>query len=319
MFRRRHFAQVLAMAKQSDAVVIEGVRLTSPDKVLFPEQGVTKRDLATYLVDAAEWILPHLVRRPLSLVRCPQGQAGNCFFQKHGMAGFPEPFRTVKIREKDGDLADYLYVDDGAGLAASAQMGVLELHVWGSHVESIDSPDRLVFDLDPDEGMPFAELRRAAQELRKILSAAGLESFPMLTGGKGLHIVLPLDASQDWGVVRNFAAALARRLAETEPDRFTSKAAKAGRKGKIFIDWLRNDRGSTAIAPYSTRARRGATIATPLTWQELSRTDRAAKFDLGNIRRRLKSLKKDPWDGYFRITQSLSSAALKAVEDGKRV
>ncbi len=308
--------KVTAMANSTKAVSYAGVRLTSPDKVLFPEQGATKRDLAEYLVGMADHILPHLARRPLSLVRCPDGRTGECFFQKHGMPGFPDAFRRVEIKEKGGEPADYLYIEDEAGLAAAAQMGVLELHVWGAHIDKLEKPDRLVLDLDPAEDVPFSFVKTAAQDLRDVLSAAELQSFPLLTGGKGIHVVAPLERRQDWSILKRFAAALARTLSANEPDRFIAKATKAGRKGRIFIDWMRNERGATAIAPYSPRARKGAPVATPVSWRELSRVESADKYTLDTIVQRVKRLKGDPWDGYDAIRQSIRAEALAFVEKG---
>jgi bifunctional non-homologous end joining protein LigD len=305
------------MPKDRGAIELGGVRLTSPDKVLFQERGVTKRDLAGYLFEMADHILPYLARRPVSLVRCPEGRNGECFFQKHGMPGFPDQFRRIEIREKDGDLAEYLYIEDAAGLVAAAQMGVLELHIWGSHIGRLEQPDRLVFDLDPAEDVPFAEVKQAARDVRDVLEAAEIASFALLTGGKGIHVVAPLDRRQDWPAVKNFAAGLARALAKAEPDRFTAKASKAGRKGRIFIDWLRNERGATAIAPYSPRAHAAAPIATPVSWEELGRIDNSGKYRLSTIGRRLKALKNDPWAGYFDLQQSIGKAVLKRVETGR--
>jgi bifunctional non-homologous end joining protein LigD len=306
--------ETMPMPNAKDVIEMAGLRLTSPDKVLFPEQGVTKRYLARYLLDTAGRILPHLARRPVSLVRCPEGRGGGCFYQKHGMRGFPDSLRTIEIREKDGERADYLYIEDEAGLIGAAQMGALELHIWGAHIDKLEAPDRLVLDLDPADDVAFAEVKRAAQDLRDILAAARLQSFALLTGGKGVHVVAPLDRRQDWDTLKRFAAGLARALAAAEPDRFTAKAAKSGRKGRIFIDWLRNERGATAIAPYSPRARAGAPVATPVGWDELARTDSAAAYGIGTIERRLRGLKQDPWEGYFDLRQSIRKEALVLVE-----
>ena len=308
--------EAVSMAKGKDATRLAGVRLTSSDKVLFPEQGLTKADLARYLIDTADYMLPYMAKRPLSLVRCPEGRQKECFFQKHDMPGFPDNFRRVKIQEKDGDLADYLYIEDKSGLAAAAQMGVLELHIWGSRIDKLEMPDRVVFDLDPGDDVSFAEVKNAARDLREVLSAAQLQSFPLITGGKGVHVIAPLDRRQEWDIVKRFAAGLARKLSEAEPERFTAKASKAGRKGRIFIDWLRNERGATAIAPYSPRARAGAPVATPVSWQELGRIRSANKYKLGTVGRRLKALKGDPWLGYFDIRQSIKKQALAEVEKG---
>jgi bifunctional non-homologous end joining protein LigD len=298
------------MSRNEDEVA--GVRLTHPDKILYPDQGLTKRELAQYLEGVAKHMLPFAARHPLSLVRCPDGINDKCFFQKHLSASMPKSFKTVSIREKNGGKADYLYVEDVAGIVGAAQIGALELHVWGAPNDDLEHPDRLVFDLDPDESVPFAEVKAAAGDLRSVLEAAGLQSFAMITGGKGIHVIAPLDGSNDWEEVKSFAAGLARSFAERDPARFIATASKAKRKGRTFIDWLRNERGATAILPYSTRARKGAPVAVPVGWSELSRLKNAAAFDTVAVLKRLKSAKRDPWPGY-RKRQHLGKATIEAV------
>jgi len=307
----------MASATDTPDTEFAGIRLTSPGKILFGDKGVSKRDLAAYLTGMADRILPHVSSRPLSLVRCPDGYEDGCFFQKHGMAGFPKAFRRVQIREKDGDPADYLYVADAAGLAAAAQMGALELHIWGAHIDRLERPDRLVFDLDPAGDVPFSAVKQAASDLRTILNTAGLDSFPLLTGGKGLHVVAPLERRQGWDEVKRFAAGLARALSASEPDRFTAQASMAERKGRIFIDWLRNERGATAIAPFSPRAKKGAPVATPVSWSELDAFERSDAYRLDTITPRLEAMKHDPWQGYGDIRQSIRKQALQMAESGK--
>jgi bifunctional non-homologous end joining protein LigD len=291
---------------------IGGVVLTSPDKILYPELGLTKRELAEYLQGVARHMLPFAARHPLSLVRCPDGISDKCFYQKHLTARMPEGFKTVTIREKDGHKADYLYVDTVAGVIGAAQIGALELHVWGAPADDLEHPDRLVFDLDPAEDVPFADVKAAAGDLRAILDAAGLKSFAMITGGKGIHVIAPLDGRNDWDEVKTFAAGLARSFAERDPERFIASASKAKRKGRIFIDWLRNERGATAIVPYSPRARKGAPVAAPVGWTELSRLKNAAAFDTVAIIKRLKKTKSDPWPGY-RTRQHIGKDTIAAV------
>jgi bifunctional non-homologous end joining protein LigD len=218
----------------------------------------------------------------------------------------------VSIREKDGGKADYLYVEDVAGIVAAAQIGALELHVWGAPNGELEHPDRLVFDLDPDESVPFAEVKAAAGDLRSVLAAGGLQSFPMITGGKGIHVIAPLAGRNDWEEVKSFAAGFARGFAGRDPDRFIATASKAKRKGRTFIDWLRNERGATAILPYSPRARKGAPVAVPVGWGELSRLETAAAFDTVAVLKRLKSAKGDPWPGY-RKKQHIGKATIEAV------
>jgi bifunctional non-homologous end joining protein LigD len=281
---------------------IAGVPITHPDRVVFPDQGVTKRQLIEYYLAIADHMLPYIEDRPLALVRCPQGSGKKCFFQKHASPGWPDLFGKIRIREKSGS-DEYLYIEDVKGLVGAAQMGVLELHIWGSRVDDVEKPDRMVFDLDPDEGLPFAKVRDAAKDLRDRLQKIGLESFPMVTGGKGIHVVVPLARKHTWDQHRAFAEALARVMADEEPERFVANMSKAKRRGKIFIDYLRNQRGSTAIAPFSTRARKGAFVALPVSWQGLAKLASAHPADIKSAAKFARG--KDPWAGYLKVRQSL--------------
>ena len=282
------------------SIDIEGVRITHPDRVLYPGQGITKRQLIEYYLKVADRMLPHIVGRPISLVRCPRGAEKDCFFQKHASPGWPDDFRKIRIREKSG-TDDYLYIENKAGLVAAVQMGVLELHLWCAKIGDVERPDRVIFDLDPDEAVSFAEVKTAANELRKRLVGLGLKSFPLATGGKGIHVVVPLKPGHSWDEHRNFAEAIARLMAEEEPDRFVATMSKAKRRGKIFVDYLRNQRGATAIAPFSSRARIGAPVAWPISWKQLAALKDAQpahidEFSMSRI---------DPWKGYFQVTQKL--------------
>jgi bifunctional non-homologous end joining protein LigD len=293
------------------AIDIAGIRLTSPEKVLYPNQGITKRELAEYLVAVADRMLPHVAGRPLTLVRCPQGHAHQCFYQRHYANGMPEGIKPVLVPErKNRARAPYLMVENATGLAALAQFGVLEIHVWGALASDVERPDRLVFDLDPAEGLDFAAVRDAALEVRHVLCAAALESFVLLTGGKGLHVVVPLTAERDWSDVKRFARGVATAMANEAPQRFIAKASKASRSGRIYIDWLRNDRSATAIAPFSTRARENCPVAVPIAWDELTRIESGNQYSITSIRRRLSSLKRDPWEKYFDIDQRIPDGAL---------
>ncbi len=245
------------------------VRISNPDRVIFPDVEVTKGDLAAWYRALAAPMLAWTADRPVSLVRCPQGSVEKCFFQKHDSGSFGDHVHHIPIREKDGGKADYLYVADVAGLLACVQMGTIEFHGWGSTIAAVEKPDRIVFDLDPDEGLDFALVKKAAKDIRRHLADMGLQTFPMLTGGKGIHVIAPLTPGAKWPEVKDFARRFALALAEAEPDRFIATLSKAKRKGLIFIDYLRNQRGATAIMPYSVRARDGAPVAAPVNWEEL--------------------------------------------------
>lgn len=302
-----------AAGNDDDAAQVRGIRLTHPDRIMFPGQGATKRAIAEYYAETAERILPFLAGRPLSLVRCPAGRTGECFFQKHHTASTPEHIDTVKIEEKNGKKSPYLTIDSAEGLIAAAQIGALELHIWGARIDRIERPERIVFDLDPDAALDFTDVRTAAREVREVLAATGLESFALLTGGKGVHVIAPIERRRTWDEVKAFAKGLAENLARAAPERYVASASKKRRRRKIFVDWLRNERGATAISPYSLRSRPGAPVATPVTWSELSRLDNAATYSLDNIETRLARLRADPWPDYFRIRQSLTQAHLKSV------
>lgn len=285
--------------------VVEGVRLSSPDKVLYPEQGITKAELADYYLAVAGWMLPHVGGRPVTMVRCPTGRQKKCFYQRHAGSGVPRQLNKVKMPGFDDP---YLYIADAAGLVAMAQMGVLELHPWGVTVAERSKPDRIVFDLDPGEGTGFGEVVRAALELRERLAGMGLASFTKTTGGKGLHVVLPVEPVHDWPAAKGFAKAVSDAMAADAPDRYLTRIAKAEREGRIFLDYLRNDPTSTAIAPYSPRARPGAPVATPLGWDEVGPGLDPAGFTIRTVPARLAALPADPWRGIGDAGQRLPAA-----------
>ncbi|MET0276721.1 MAG: DNA ligase D [Pseudorhodoplanes sp.] len=298
--------KTLRSSANDGAEEIDGVRVTHPDKVLFKAQNVTKRELIEHYQSVAKWMLPHIVDRPISLVRCPGGSAGQCFYQKHASDGFPDQFRSISIREKSG-TDKYLYIQDERGLIAAVQVGVLELHLWGCHIDEVEKPDRMIFDFDPDEGLDFSHVKSAAKEMRTRLEGLGLESFPMVTGGKGVHVIVPLKRGHSWDEHRDFAEALARLMAQQEPDRFVANMSKAKRKGKIFVDYLRNQRGATAICPFSTRSRPGAYVAMPVSWEKLAKLDNAHPVAVGGAAKFMGrgNPKSEPWPGYFKLKQAL--------------
>ena len=298
--------------RRGDEVDIAGIRLSHPTRVLYPEQGLTKLDLAHYYQSVADSVLLHIAGRPVMLLRCPEGHEKECFHQKHMNRMVPKAVHSVEIQDEKGKTSPYLMVDDLPGLMALVQMGALELHVWGSRAERLEYPDRMVFDLDPDEGLPWTQVVDAADLVRDRLGKMGLQSWVKTTGGKGLHVVVPLSGKQTWDEVKAFSQALAEQLVKDVPDRYTSKMSKAGRKGKLFIDYLRNGRGATAVAAYSTRARSGATVSTPVEWDELRRLT-PGQFTVTTVPRRLQTLKHDPWKEFWNVRQSITQSARRAV------
>jgi bifunctional non-homologous end joining protein LigD len=277
------------------------VRFTHPDRVYWVDVGVTKQDLADYYRSVWEVMAPHLVGRPLALLRCPDGTKGQCFFQKHASAGLSEQnLRTVT--DKNG--RQVLAVDDLDGLLSLVQAGVLEVHVRGSTIEHLDICDRIVFDIDPGEDVPWPMVVAAARDVRERLAAMDLESFVKLTGGKGLHVVLPIDGT-DWNTTKAFAQQVAMAMAADTPGRYVAKMTKSLRRGKIFVDYLRNSLEQTSIAAYSTRARAGAPVSAPVTWDELGRTKGGNQYTVLTLGKRLSGLKQEPWKNIGKVRQRL--------------
>lgn len=281
---------------------VGGVRISHPDRVLFPDIGITKKDLAAYYEAASGRLLARAAGRPLALLRCPSGPGKDCFFQKRAGDSFPSSVRAGTYREK-GETKELLYVEDAEGLLALAQAGVIELHLWGAPVRDLERPDELVFDLDPAPETPWSEVLAAAREVRARLRDAGLVPLLKTTGGKGLHVVAPLKPGHGWDEHKAWARALAERMAGEEPRRWTTKLSKDARAGRLFVDYLRNGRGATAVAPYSARARAGAPVATPLAWEELRPSLRPERFNVRTLARRLSAA--DPWSGYERARRAL--------------
>jgi bifunctional non-homologous end joining protein LigD len=279
----------------------ETIRLTHPERILWEDAGITKQGLADFYASIADWVLPHVAGRPLSLMRCPLGTAAKCFFAKHPWQGLDKSVRGVDTGDKEPMLA----IDDVTGLISLVQAGVVEIHPWGSTIDQLEQPDRLVFDLDPGEGVPWEAVIDAARDVRDRLAAFGLQSFVKTSGGKGLHIVAPIQPEAGWDEVKMFTKAVAETMAKDRPNRYVATIAKRARSARIFVDYLRNDRGATAVAAYSTRALPRASVSIPLNWEELSPGLRSDHFTLGNVLHRLTSLKRDPWQGFFNIRQRL--------------
>jgi bifunctional non-homologous end joining protein LigD len=284
------------------------IKISNRDRVIFPADGLTKGQLADYYAAVAELLLVDAANRPISLVRCPQGRAKKCFFQKHDAGSFGPDVKHVPVKEKKGGTEDYLYVDSAKGLLTLVQMGTIEVHGWGSRVKPLEKPDRLVFDLDPDVGLDFGDVRSAAVRLKALLADLGLVSFPMVTGGKGIHVIVPLDASATWPKVSDFAERFARAIAQAEPERFTANIRKVERKGRIFLDYLRNQRGATAIMPYSARARDGAPVAAPIAWEELDGITGGNVFTILDAETLLKRASSKQLAGWGQAKQKLPKA-----------
>jgi bifunctional non-homologous end joining protein LigD len=282
-----------------------GFELTNLDKILYPEQNITKGQLIAYFAVVADWMLPHVDNRPLTLVRCPQGRGKPCFFQKKIYPGAPKAVQTVKIREEDGAVVDYMKVRDMAGLVGLAQLGTLEVHVWGCHADKVERPDFMVLDLDPDVGLGWDKVALGAFDVRKRLRERGLESWVKTTGGKGLHVCVPVQRKLGWDELKAWSKQFAEELEEAEPKLYTSNIAKSARRGKIFVDYLRNGRNATFICAYSPRARENAPVSTPITWEELAKGVDPQSFTVQTVPQRLAKLKKDPWQGIYDVKQTL--------------
>jgi bifunctional non-homologous end joining protein LigD len=294
---------------------VAGVRISSPERVMFPDLGLTKLDVARYYGSVASAMLPHLRGRPLTLFHCPEGLSGECRFMKHSKVWAPAAVRRVRIPEKT-KVGEYLVVDTEEALLSIVQMDVLELHTWNSTVDRVEEPDRIVLDLDPGPEVGFAEVVRAARLARDALDAAGLAAFVKTTGGAGLHVVSPI-APAPWRACLELARAVATALVRHDPRRFTMSFAKAGRADKILVDYLRNNRTNTSVAAFSTRARPGAPVSVPVTWDELTPRLRPERHTVRSVPRRLRSLGADPWQGYDAARRSLDARRL-GIRDAPR-
>jgi len=285
------------------------MKVTHPNKVMYDEDHYTKQDIIDYYDRVAEWILPYVTKRLLTLVRCPQNYQ-ECFFQKHPHLGMSTDIDTLLVQEKKAE-APYLYITNKQGLLALIQMGTLEIHPWGSPIKKVNYPDMLIFDLDPAEGIAWQRVVEAAFTVRDNLAQLKLQSFVKTTGGKGLHVVVPIQPMHEWDTVKNFTQAFAKAMVTVDPEHYIATMSKMKRKGKLFIDYLRNARGATSIAPYSTRSKKHAPVAVPLHWDELTHDRRDTFFTIKTIFKRLDALKKDPWEDFFTLHQSLPLDKIK--------
>ena len=280
------------------------VEITHPERRAIPALDVTKQDVADYYSRVSTWLLPEIANRPLSVLRCPDGIDSACFFQKHAGKGWGDHIKSITIKEKNGN-AEYLCIEDALGLLELVQMNVLELHPWNTHAGDLKRADRLVFDLDPHATVTWKRMVAAARILRKHLASIGLESFVRTSGGRGLHVVVPLRPTVAWTKVKAFAQAIAVAMSTLLPDEFVAIAGDKNRQGKIFIDWLRNSAGATSVASYSLRARDAGGVAMPLMWTELSKVKSGDAFTISNVPARLQRRRSDPWAGYVQIKQGL--------------
>jgi bifunctional non-homologous end joining protein LigD len=291
---------------------VAGITLSHPDRVVFAEAGITKLDLALFYQEIADWLLPQLRDRPLTLVRCPDGAGTTCFYMKHLKSSASGELRQVSIREKT-KIGAYLIADTLSAVVELVQMNVLEIHTWNARFARLERPDRVVFDIDPGPRVAWKEVIEAARLVRSVLRTLGLESFVKTTGARGLHVVAPIEPQEDWETVVEFSRDVADAIAREHPDRYTTTFAKAGREQKILIDYLRNSRGHTSVAAYSTRARPVGSVSAPLRWEELSSDLPSDHFTVRTLAQRLGALRKDPWAEYGRLRQRVTPAARKAI------
>ncbi len=288
------------MDENGDSITIEGIRITNPDRVLFEGPDITKADVVRYYARVAGRMLPYVSRRILSIVRCPKGIAEACFYKKHPGSG-SKGIVTLPVSGAE-ETEVYFYIENADGLLYEAQMGTLEFHAWGSRVDALENPDMLVFDLDPDEGLDLGRVRQGVRDIQKILTGLSLNAYLKTSGGKGYHVVVPLRPAASWDVFHEFARRVAEVMERQWPDRYTGNVRKAKRGGKIFVDWLRNGRGATSVAPYSIRARKGARVSMPIAWDELD----AVAPDGVRMADALQRISgPDPWAGFFENGQSL--------------
>jgi bifunctional non-homologous end joining protein LigD len=295
-------------SKNSADPVVAGVRITHPDKLMFPELGLTKLDIAKYYEAVGTRMLPHLKGRPLTLVFCPTGVGKGCAYLRHTKVWGPKAIRRVKIQEKT-KVGEYMVVDTLEGLVSLAQMNVLEIHTWNSVIDRVEQPDRIVLDLDPGQQVTWPQIIAAAKQVQKLLTTAGLKAWLKTTGGRGLHIVVPLAPSRDWSECLEFSRAIAEVMVEHDPSMYTTDFRKAGRERKILIDYLRNNRTNTSICAFSVRARDGAPVSMPIAWADLKSSLKPERFTVASIPAYLARRRGDPWREYSKSKQRLKLPA----------
>jgi bifunctional non-homologous end joining protein LigD len=299
-----------AKPASSSAPTVAGIRISHPDRPIYPDQAISKVQLAQYYESIGDWIVPHVKGRPLTLVHCPAGIAGPCVYLKHAKQWGLNALRRVRIQEKT-KVGEYLVADSIEAVVSLAQMGIVEVHTWNSTDDDVERPNRIVWDLDPGPEVAWKEVVAAATVVREVLKALDLESWVKTTGGRGLHVVMPIQRARDWSECLQFSRAVSEAIERTDPQRYTTTFAKAGREQKVLIDYLRNNRTNTSVSAFSPRARPGAMVSMPLEWRELGAGPE--RWTLLTVPQRLKRLKSDPWAGYGTASQRLSNASIRAI------
>jgi bifunctional non-homologous end joining protein LigD len=289
---------------------VVGIRISHPDRLIYPDLGISKIQLARYYEEIGDWIVPHVAGRPLTLVHCPVGLAAPCIYLKHAKAWGPNALRRVKIQEKT-KVGEYLVADSVEAVVSLAQMGVVEIHTWNSVIDKIERPNRIVWDLDPGPDVTWKQIVNAAGLVRAVLKTLGLTSWVKTTGGRGLHVVVPIKPARSVAQCLEFSRDVSEAIARTDPQLYTTTFAKVGRERKILIDYLRNNRTNTSICAFSPRARPGATVSVPLDWSDLNASPE--RWTLTTVPRRLRRLRTDPWTQYWTAAQEISSTSLAAV------
>jgi bifunctional non-homologous end joining protein LigD len=304
-----HGRKVQATADPTVATVA-GVRISHPDRLIYPAPPISKIDLARYYEDIADWILPHVAGRPLTLVHCPAGVTAPCTYLKHAKAWGPDALRRVTIQEKT-KVGEYLVADSLDAVVSLAQMGIVEIHTWNSTADDLEHPNRIVWDLDPGPAVAWMQVVTAARLLRDVLETLGLQSWVKTTGGRGLHVVVPVTPARTVAECLAFSRNVSAAIARTAPHLYTTAFAKRGRERSILIDYLRNNRTNTSVCAFSPRARTGAPVSIPIAWDALGRLPN--RWTLTTVRRRLSRLRTDPWAQYWTTRQQISEPAIAAV------
>jgi bifunctional non-homologous end joining protein LigD len=294
----------------SSPPTVAGVHISHPDRLIYPDQAISKVQLARYYERIADWIVPHVKGRPLTLVHCPAGIASPCIYLKHAKQWGPNALRRVRIQEKT-KVGEYLVADSIEAVVSLAQMGIVEVHTWNSTDDDVERPNRIVWDLDPGPEVAWKHVATAAKVVRDVLKTLALESWVKTTGGRGLHVVMPIKPTRDWSECLTFSRAVSEAIERTDPQRYTTTFAKAGRERKILLDYLRNNRTNTSVCAFSPRARPGAMVSMPLEWRELGGGPQ--RWTLLTVPQRLKRLETDPWAGYWTASQRLSNASISAI------